>query len=207
MPSLGLWRPSIGHENNYFNIALDMNTKTTLKDLYRYEGEKSYRLITRLRYILFTPGYQYSYCWRHASIAKNPISKLFWMILTRRCMFHSGIQIPVGTNIGPGLRISHFGSIVINPAAVIGKNFSIAQGALIGSAEGKHRGVPTIGDNVIMCANSMVVGGVHIGDYTMIAPGAFVNFDVPAHSIVIGNPGRIIPSDHPTDKYNVYKID
>lgn len=40
----------------------------------------------------------------------------------------------------------------------------------------------------------------------MIAPGAFVNFDVPDHSIVIGNPGKIISSDHPTDRYNVYKI-
>ncbi len=121
-------------------------------------------------------------------------------------MFHCGIQIPAGTQIGPGFRISHFGTIVINPAAQIGKNFSIAQGALIGSAEGKHKGTPVIGDNVIMSANSIVIGGVTVGDYVMIAPGAFVNFDVPAHSIVIGNPGRIIPSDHPTDKYNVYRI-
>lgn len=121
-------------------------------------------------------------------------------------MFHAGIQIPVGTQIGPGFRISHFGNIVVNPEAKIGKNFSIAQGALIGSAAGKHPGSPIIGDNVIMSANSVVVGGVNIGDYTMIAPGAFVNFDVPAHSIVIGNPGKIIPSNRPTDKYNVYKI-
>lgn len=121
-------------------------------------------------------------------------------------MFHSGIQIPVGTRIGAGFRISHFGSIVINPAAKIGKNFSIAQGALIGSADGKRKGVPVIGDNVIMSANSVVIGGVTIGDYVMIAPGAFVNFDVPPHSIVIGNPGQIIPSDHPTDRYNIYRI-
>ncbi len=121
-------------------------------------------------------------------------------------MFHSGIQIPAGTQIGPGFRISHFGNIVINPAARIGKNFSIAQGALIGSADGKRKGVPVIGDNVIMSANSIVVGGIRIGDFVMIAPGAFVNFDVPPHSIVIGNPGKIIESDHPTDKYNIYKI-
>lgn len=95
---------------------------------------------------------------------------------------------------------------MVNPAAKIGKNFSIAQGALIGSADGKHKGIPVIGDNVIMSANSVVIGGINVGDFVMIAPGAFVNFDVPAHSIVIGNPGRIIPSDHPTDKYNIYKV-
>lgn len=176
------------------------------QDLFRYIGDGNKSILQRIRYILFTPGYQYIYCFRHVSLAKNPVTRLFWKVLLRRCMFHSGIQIPAGTNIGPGFRISHFGSIVVNPAAKIGKNFSIAQGALIGSAAGKRKGVPTIGDNVIQSANSVIIGGVTIGDYTMIAPGAFVNFDVPAHSIVIGNPGKIIPSDHPTDKYNVYKI-
>lgn len=121
-------------------------------------------------------------------------------------MFHTGIQIPVGTEIGSGLRIGHFGAIVINPDAKIGKNFSISQGALIGSAQGKKAGVPSIGDNVIMSANSVAIGGITIGDYVMMAPGAFVNFDVPSHSIVIGNPGTIIPSHKPTDKYNVYLV-
>lgn len=176
------------------------------KDLYRYEGERSRRWLTKIRYILFTPGYQFTYCWRMASMTRNPVMRLFWKILHRRCMFHSGIQIPVGTKIGEGLRIGHFGNIVINPAAVIGRNFSIAQGCLIGNAQGKRKGAPTIGDNVIMSANSLIVGGVSVGDYVMIAPGAFVNFDVPSHSIVIGNPGKIIPSERPTDKYNVYKI-
>lgn len=112
----------------------------------------------------------------------------------------------MGTKIGPGLKIGHFGSIVVNPAVVIGKNFSIAQGALIGNSGGKKSGVPVIGDNVIMGANSIVIGGVSIGDYVLIAPGAFVNFDVPSNSIVIGNPGKIIHADRPTDKYNVYLI-
>jgi len=176
------------------------------KDLYRYEGEKSRSLLTQLRYILFTPGFQFTYCWRKASMARNPLSKLFWKILHRRCMFHSGIQIPVGTKIGEGLKIGHFGNIVINPGAVIGRNFSIAQGALIGNAQGKRAGVPTIGNNVVVGANSLILGGVIIGDYVMIAPGAFVNFDVPDNSIVIGNPGKIIPSNRPTDKYNVYLV-
>lgn len=176
------------------------------KDLFRYEGSRSNRLLTQIRYILFTPGFQFTYFWRKATLSRNLLARCFWKILHRCCMYYSGIQIPVGTDIGEGLRISHFGNIVINPMAKIGRNFSIAQGALIGSAEGKRKGVPVIGDNVIMSANSVVIGGVSIGDYVMIAPGAFVNFDVPAHSIVIGNPGKIIQSDSPTDKYNVYTV-
>ena len=42
----------------------------------------------------------------------------------------------------------------------------------------------------------------------MCAPGAFINFDVPPNSIVIGNPGKIIPREFsPTDKYIVYKVE
>ncbi len=40
-------------------------------------------------------------------------------------------------------------------------------------------------------ANAVVVGGVRIGADVAIAPGAYVNFDVPDHSVVIGNPGVI----------------
>lgn len=129
------------------------------QDLFRYIGSNNKKLSSRLRYILFTPGYQYIYCFRHASSARNVLSRLFWKVLLRRCMFHSGIQIPVGTQIGAGFRISHFGTIVVNPETKIGKNFSIAQGTLIGSAVGKKPGVPIIGNNVIMSANSIVIGG------------------------------------------------
>lgn len=67
--------------------------------------------------------------------------------------------------------------------------------------------MPVIGDNVVMGANSMVVGNAVIGDDVLIAPGAFVNFDVPDNSIVIGNPGKIIQRDSsPTAKYIVYSL-
>lgn len=136
------------------------------------------------------------------------LTRLFWSLLLYRTRTKTGIQIPVGTKIGLGMRILHFGTIVVNPYAVIGKNFNIAQGVLIGNSEGKNAGVPTIGDNVYCGANSLILGGVHIGNDVLIAPGAFVNFDVPDNSIVIGNPGRIIQRDcSPTKKYIVYPIE
>lgn len=176
------------------------------KDLYRYIGDGNKSILQQLRYILFTPGFQYTYCFRHVQLARNPISRMFWKVLLRRCMFHSGIQRPAETKIDAGFRISHFGTIVVNPGTIIGKNFNIAQGCLIGNANGRKKGVPKIVNNVCMGANSIVIGGITIADNVMIAPGAFVNFDVPANSIVIGNPGKIIAKPNPTDKYIVYKI-
>lgn len=51
-----------------------------------------------------------------------------------------------------------------------------------------------------------MVGKINIGDDVLIAPNAFVNFDVPSHSIVIGNPGTIIIRENATESYinNLY---
>lgn len=177
-----------------------------IDDLYRYEGNACHKLKTKFRYFFFTAGYRYTYLFRKTNNASNILSRVFWKFLLRQCMLRTGIQIPDGTLIGPGLKIGHFGTIVINPEAKIGRNFNIAHGTLIGNSQGKKAGVPIIGDNVCLQANSIVVGGVTIGDNVLIAPGAFVNFDVPSNSIVIGNPGKIIPKPNPTAKYMVYPL-
>lgn len=176
-------------------------------DLYRYEGDGNKNLWIRLKYLFGVPGYTYTFIFRHATLCHNRFIRLFWIILLYLTRFITHIQIPVGTKIGRGFRIAHFGHIVVNPNAEIGKNFNISQGCLIGNSLGRAEGVPTIGDNVCMNANSIIIGGVHIGNDVLIAPGAFVNFDVPDNSIVIGNPGKIIERDSsPTEKYIVYPV-
>lgn len=176
-------------------------------DLYRYIGEGCSSILKQIRYIIFTPGFQYIYFYRHVQLAKNRFTSFFWNVFLKLCSFKFGIQIPPETKIAPGFRIVHFGTIVVNPDTIIGKNFNISQGCLIGNASGKKQGTPTIGNNVCMNANSIIVGNVKIGNNVLIAPGAFVNFDVPDNSIVIGNPGKIVPQNSsPTDKYIVYSI-
>ncbi|MBC8321944.1 MAG: N-acetyltransferase [Candidatus Marinimicrobia bacterium] len=41
-------------------------------------------------------------------------------------------------------------------------------------------------------ANATIVCGVTIGEYAMIGSGAVVTKDVPAYSLVVGNPGKVI---------------
>lgn len=177
-------------------------------DLFRYEGLRSKNLMVKISYFFFTPGFHFTYYFRKAQLANNSVSRLFWRICHRSCMLNTGIQIPVCTRIGKGFRISHWGTIVINGETVIGKNFNIAQGVLIGYSDGRNKGVPHIGDNVIINANAVVVGGVKIGNNVLVAPNAFVNFDVSDDSIVIGNPGRIITrNSSPTAKYLVYTVE
>jgi len=181
--------------------------KAILEDLYRYEGDGCKSLFTKLRYVFCVPGFTYIFFFRHVSQSSNKLTRLFWNICLQFTKIITHIQIPPTTSIGRGFRIVHFGHIVVNPEVIIGKNFNISQGCLIGNAQGKHEGIPIIGDNVCMNANAIIVGNAKIGNNVLIAPGAFVNFDVPDNSIVIGNPGRVIPRDSsPTAKYIVYPL-
>jgi len=181
------------------------NKSIIYNDLYRYTGKRSFLLL--LRYFFFTPGFRYVFLSRKSSLADSILTRIFWKILLRRCMLSTGIQIPEITKIDSGFRIVHFGHIVINPATIIGKNFNISHGVTIGHAEGKNFGSPTIGDNVSIQTNAVVVGGVSIGNDVFIAPNSFVNFDVPDGCIVLGNPAKIILKDKASSKYIVYKVD
>lgn len=133
--------------------------KYIIDDLYRYVGNDCNKLKIQLRYLLFTPGFRWQYFFRHASNAKNKATKLLWHILLRHSSKRTGIQIPLGTKIGRGMKIGHWGTIVINPGTIIGINFNIAQGCLVGNSQGKHAGTPIIENNVVMGANSIIVGG------------------------------------------------
>lgn len=126
-----------------------------------------------------------------------------------RAKFKTGVQIPAGTRIGRGFRMLHFGNVVVHPRTVIGDNSNIAEGVLVGeSFVHGFCGVPTIGNNCCLFANSIVLGGIKIGNDVLIAPGALVNFDVPDNCIVMGNPGTIIQRESsPTKKYIVFSIE
>lgn len=187
------------------NAKLNKMRKIFLYDLYRYVGPECKKLTVRLRYILFTPGIQYTYLLRKSQRSRFSLFRKCWNLLLHIDKIITGIQIPPSTRIGFGFRILHFGNIVINPQAQIGYNCNISQGVLIGGSDGAKKGYPVIGNNCCIFANAIVLGGIKIGDNVLIAPGAFVNFDVPENSTVIGNPGKIIPRpESPTRKYILY---
>ena len=118
-----------------------------------------------------------------------------------------GIEIASDTDIGEGLYMGHPYNITIGAGVKIGKNCNIHKGCTIGRINvGKKEGVPTIGDSVFIGINSTIVGNVHIGDDVLIAPNSYVNFDVPKHSLVIGNPGVIHKKDDVTYGYINFKI-
>ena len=117
-----------------------------------------------------------------------------------------GLEI-LSDNIGPGLYLGHAHNINVHPNAVVGKNCNLNKGCTLGKENrGKREGAPVLGDNVWVGTNSVVVGNIHIGNDVLIAPNAYVNIDVPDHSIVLGNPGKIIRKDKATESYITMRI-
>lgn len=144
----------------------------------------------------------FCYFFRKAQCYSNRLLKLVYRALLYRYCTKRGLKISWRTQIGKGFYIGHPYAITINENAVLGKNVNIHKGATIGQTNrGSTKGVPTVGDNVWIGINSIIVGNIRVVNDVLIAPGAYVNFDVPDHSIVIGNPGRIISSDHATEGY------
>jgi len=105
----------------------------------------------------------------------------------------TGISMPVECEIGEGLYIGHFGSIILPRDGRIGHNCSIAQNVTIGTAgKGGSRGVPTIGNRVFIGTHSVIVGKIQIGEDAMICAGSVVTRSVAPRAVVVGNPARVV---------------
>jgi serine acetyltransferase/coenzyme F420-reducing hydrogenase beta subunit len=148
------------------------------------------------------PEWKIIVLYRKYQANSNNIFGMYYKYKLDRQGCKTGIDFGGNVNIGKGLIIGHYGRIVINGAAKFGEQIYLTHGVTIGrNAVGRKKGVPTFGNRVRIGANAIIVGNVTIGDDVCIAPGAFVNFDVPSHSVVFGNPGQIHHKDNATDGY------
>lgn len=173
-------------------------------DLYRYVPEPY--SFTKLIKGLRSQGFRYMFLKRKLDKQKAGSLKWFFLkFMLRHYTYKFGFQI--GGTIDKGFYISHFGTIVVSNGAVIGKNCNISHGVTIGvTRRGERTGAPRIGNEVWMGTNSIMVGNINIGNNVLIGPGAYVNFDVPDNSVVLGNPGIIKPSVNATLGYINNKI-
>lgn len=132
----------------------------------------------------------------------NGIIQKYYRFVLHNLSIKTQIQIPYTTTIGSNFSIGHLGRVIINPDSIIGNNVCVNTGVTIGQENrGKRKGCPIIGNNVWIGTNAVIVGKINIGDDVLIAPNAFVNFDVPSHSVVVGNPGKISHKENATEGY------
>jgi acetyltransferase-like isoleucine patch superfamily enzyme len=113
-------------------------------------------------------------------------------IIGDNVMIGSLAHIDYNVKIGNNTRIE--GSVYIPPLTVIGNNVFIAPGATFTNdpypLSPKMIGV-TVEDGAIIAARAVIKPGVTIGKNAVVGMGAVVTKDVPAETVVIGNPARI----------------
>ncbi len=113
--------------------------------------------------------------------------------LFRFCRNWYGIELPHTAVIGRRLVIEHQHGIVVHGRVRIGDDCTIRQGVTLGNKTAdRPMDAPTLGDRVNVGAGAKVLGAVTVGDDAQVGANAVVVKDVPAGSIAVGVPARVI---------------
>ena len=118
---------------------------------------------------------------------KNPM-RFFWAYRHHKLGVKLGFEIPCNVFL-KGLRINHFGLIVVNSKARIGEFCDIHQGVNIG--ENTDKKAPSIGNDVWIGPGAKIFGGINIGNNVMIGANSVVTKSFPDNVIVMGIPAAI----------------
>lgn len=93
---------------------------------------------------------------------------------------------------GPGLRIWHYGNIVVNAEARVGENCTLHGDNCIGN-NGLGGGSPKIGNNVDIGVGAKIIGDITIASNVIIGAGAVVNKSITEENVVVaGVPAKIV---------------
>lgn len=110
------------------------------------------------------------------------------LITKRNC------YISYNSVIGKNVKLPHPIGIIIGEGVIINDNVKIFQQVTFGShgKESEQMSYPIIEKNVTIFAGAKIIGGIIIGENSIIGANAVVNISVPANSIAVGIPCRII---------------
>lgn len=124
------------------------------------------------------------------------------LICNGKVTFYSGSQLLVTTNsiltFNGRCSLNKNATLICRNKITIGNNVLIAQNVVIRDSDGhpingKIGTKPIlISDNVWIATNAIILKGVTIGEGSVVGAGAVVTHDVPPHTIVAGNPAKVI---------------
>lgn len=145
--------------------------------------------------ILCYPGLHALWFHRIANYFWRKNHKLLGRFISHINRFFTGIEIHPGATIGRRFFIDHGMGVVIGETTIVGDDVLLYKGVVLGgtSLESTKRH-PTIGNNVVVGTNAIVLGDILIGDNCKIGAGSVVTKPAPPDSTIVGIPGRTLKS-------------
>ena len=154
---------------------------------------------SRWAVLLTYPGFHAVVLYRIAHALYCRRMTLSARLLSLLARFITGVEIHPAATIGAGFFIDHGMGVVIGETTIIGEEVTLYQGVSLGGT-GKEKGQkrhPTLGNHVLVGAGAKILGNVTIGEGVRVGSNAVVLRSIPAHSTVVGIPGRVVRSKEP----------
>ncbi|MDE1513397.1 exopolysaccharide biosynthesis acetyltransferase VpsC [Vibrio sp. dsl-7] len=162
-------------------------------DLYRHTGRVSFGLV--VKHLLLNAGFCYMF-WFRLCRSQNLLLRTLARVMHRMLSIRYQIQLPKETQVGPGLYLGHATGVIVNSTAIIGANCNLSPFTVIGSNQGQ---AAIIENNVYIGPHVALVENITLGEGAIIGAGSVVTHDVAKHTVVAGNPARVIrTSCHPS---------
>jgi serine O-acetyltransferase len=95
--------------------------------------------------------------------------------------------------LGNGVFIDHGTGVVIGETAIVGDNVSMLHKVTLGGTGTQNiQRHPTIGNCVLLGAGATLLGNIKVGDGAQIGACSMVLEDVPAFSVAVGVPAKVV---------------
>jgi len=170
-----------------------------IRQCFTYDSRReNIRILKAVVRFLLVPGYNAVVSYRLIRFFRHPTFKLLRLLIQRCSRKYSGAEIHPESRIGPGLELPHPNGVVIGAGVIIGEDVTIYQQVALGGRgkdgfKASASDYPQIDSLVTVYAGAKVLGAIRIGSGSQVGANAVVLKDVPANSIAVGVPARIIP--------------
>ncbi|MEM0475974.1 MAG: acyltransferase [Candidatus Norongarragalinales archaeon] len=129
--------------------------------------------------------------WHQAQVREDAV-------VGERCVIGKNVYIDLRVEIGSGCKIQNNASVYF-PAKIeddvfIGPSVTFTNDLYPRAFlwdESRHSPLTRVRRGASIGADSVVIGGVEIGEYALVAAGSVVTRSVPPHGLVVGNPARL----------------